>query len=259
LTTKSELKKISLGSFEGFTADTVYYTAIGYPNNVFALRFNEMRDVISSRHGIMQSDFLTICHIPDELGLYMHDQSKSHFYYYGQLLADVLKEYDVEIENTAFLSTGVQMRNLAFAVERYEELWVVCFTTAGVRHNAVRIGKDAAVGIERNGEFKGFGTICHVVVTNASFDHGALVSSIITVTEAKNVALQEMDIRSSHNPDWLATGTGTDQVIVASGFGEKCKYVQGHTVIGKMMADAVIKSTKEAVANCIRDTAGQPD
>lgn len=259
MTAEKEMKRIPVGQFDWFTAETVYYTALGYPNNVFAARFNELRDVISSRHGIVKAKLLTICHIPDELGLYMHNQSKSHFYYYGKLLENVLTEYDTKIEETAFLSTGVQMRNLAFAVEKYEELWVACFTTAGVRNNAVRIGKDSAVGLERNGEFKSFGTICHVVITNATLDHGALTSSIITVTEAKNVALQEMDIRSSHNPDWLATGTGTDQVIVASGFGEKCKYVQGHTQIGAMMANTVIRSTKEAVANCIKDTIGKID
>ncbi|XUX00051.1 MAG: adenosylcobinamide amidohydrolase [Dehalogenimonas sp.] len=255
---ENELKRVQIGSFDEFDAETVYYKALGYQNDVFTVRFPEPREVISSRHGIMQAKMLTICHIPNELGLFMHDQSKSHFYYYGQLLADVLEEFAISIEDTAFLSTGVQMRNLAYSVERYEELWVACFCTAGVKNNALRIGKDAAVGMDRNGVFKSFGTICHVVVSNASFDHGALVSSMITVTEAKNVALQEMDIRSSKHPEWLATGTGTDQIIVASGFGEKCRYVQGHQKIGEMMAKAVIRSTKEAVANSIRGVGEVP-
>jgi adenosylcobinamide amidohydrolase len=250
----NELTKQSVAQFDGLRADATYYTALNCPTNTFVASFDEPRDVISSRHGIGKARLLCIAHIPDELGLYMHDQSKDQFYYYEQLLAGVLKEYDASMKETVFLSTGVHMRNLAWAVERYEELWVACFTTAGVKNNAMRIGRDQSVGIERDGQFKRFGTICHIVATNATLPPSALVSSIITVTEAKNVALQELDIRSSRNPAALATGTGTDQVIVASGFGENSIYVQGHTKVGEMMALVVIHSTQEAIAKSINNS-----
>jgi adenosylcobinamide amidohydrolase len=243
-----------VGKFDGLRAETAYYKTLNYPTNAFSIFFDSPHQVISSRQGIKQARLLSICHITTELGRFMHDQTKDHFYYYGQLLTGVLKEYGVSINETAFLSTGVPMRNLAWAMEQYEELWAACFTTAGVRNNAVRIGRDPSVGIERSGQFERFGTICHIMVTNATLPPGALASSIITVTEAKNVALQELDVRSSHSPKLLATGTGTDQVIVASGFGEKSVYVQGHTKVGEMMAKAVIHSTKEAIANSIKDT-----
>ncbi len=243
-----------VGKFDGLRAETAYYKALDCPTNTFSVFFDSPHQVISSRHGIQKARLLCICHIPDELGLYMHDQTKDQFYYYDQLLAGVLKEYDASMKETVFLSTGVHMRNLAWAIERYEELWVACFTTAGVKNNAMRIGRDPSVGIERGGQFKRFGTICHIMVTNATLPPGALVSSIITVTEAKNVALQELDIRSSRNPELLATGTGTDQVIVASGFGEKSVYVQGHTKVGEMMAITVIRSTQEAIAKSIKNS-----
>lgn len=243
-----------IGKFDGLRAETAYYKTLDYPTNAFSVFFDHPHQVISSRQGIQQSRLLCICHITDELGKYMHDQTKDHSYYYGQLLGGVMKEYGASMKETVFLSTGVHMRNLAWAMERYEELWVICFTTAGVKNNAVRIGRDPSVGIERDGQFERFGTICHIIVTNATLPPCALVSSIITVTEAKNVALQELDIRSSHTPELLATGTGTDQVIVASGFGEKSVYVQGHTKVGEMMAKTVIRSTQEAIAKCIKDT-----
>lgn len=248
----SILKKPA-GEFDGFKAETAYYTALNCPTNAFVISFDKARRVISSRQGILESKLLCNCHITNELGLYMHDQTKDQFYYYGTILDPVLKEYGANIREAAFLSTGAQMRNLSWAMERFEELWVACFTTAGVRNNALRIGRDSSVGIERSGQFKRFGTICHILVTNATFEPGALVSSMITVTEAKNVALQELDIRSAYNGEWMATGTGTDQVILASGDGEKCVYVQGHTKIGEMMARAVINSTQEAIKKCIED------
>lgn len=253
----NSIDKRPVSKFDGFRAETAYYKALNYPTNTLVISFDEARNVISSRHGITKARLLCNCHIPDELGLYMHDQTKDQFFYYEQLLSEVLKEYHTTIKDVVFLSTGVQMRNLAWAMEQFEELWVVCFSTAGVRNNALRIGRDPAVGIERSGKFKHFGTICHIMVTNAKLDPGALVSSIITVTEAKNVALQELDIRSAYDREWIATGTGTDQVIVASGYGEKCAYVQGHTKMGEMMAKAVIDSTKKAIANCINDTSNK--
>ena len=45
----------------------------------------------------------------------------------------------------------------------------------------------------------------------------------------------------------LVTGTGTDQIIMASGYGEKCTYVGGHTKIGEMIARAVTSSTVNAI------------
>jgi adenosylcobinamide amidohydrolase len=254
---KSTYKTYPVEIFDDFRAEIAYYKALNCPTNTFFVNFTEVRPVISSRHGIKEARLLCICHIPDELGLYMHDETKSQFYYYEQLLGEVLRENTCSIDQTVFLSTGVQMRNLAWAIERYEELWVACFTTAGVKNNAVRIGRDPSIGIERNGRFERFGTICHIMVTNATLEPGALVSSIITLTEAKNVALQELNIRSSYDPEGLATGTGTDQAIVAAGFGENCVYVQGHTKMGEMMAKAVIRSTQEAINKCVNDTPKQ--
>ncbi|MDO8687689.1 MAG: adenosylcobinamide amidohydrolase, partial [Dehalococcoidales bacterium] len=86
-----------------------------------------------------------------------------------------------------------------------------------------------------------------ILFTSASLDLTALAASFITITEAKNIALQELDVRSSYNPGWQATGTGTDQIIVVSGSGERCTYVGGHTKIGELMARVVTSATICAV------------
>ena len=101
-------------------------------------------------------------------------------------------------------------------------------------------------------QFERIGTINNIVITNACLDDVAMASSFITVTEAKNVALQKLDVRSSYTPGELATGTGTDQIIMASGHGEKCTYVGGHTKIGEMIAKAVTRYT----VNAIKKSAG---
>ena len=141
------------------------------------------------------------------------------------------------------------MEDLAWKEEVFEGLWVLTFITAGVQSNAMRVGKDTASHIEREGVSKEIGTINTILFTNASLDLSALAASFITMTEAKNIALQELGVRSSYNPEWLATGTGTDQIIVVSGSDEKCTYVGGHSKIGELMAQAVTSTTMRAIKN----------
>ena len=139
------------------------------------------------------------------------------------------------------------MDHLAWQEEAFGELWVLAFVTAGVNTNAMRVGKDTASIIERDGISDKIGTINTILLTSASLDLSAMAGSFITITEAKNIALQEMDIRSSYNPDWQATGTGTDQIIVVSGRGSRCTYVGGHSKIGELMAQAVTSATISAI------------
>jgi adenosylcobinamide amidohydrolase len=139
------------------------------------------------------------------------------------------------------------MEHLGWAEEVYEELWVLAFVTAGVKTNAMRVGKDRASDIERNGQFEKLGTINIILLTNVSLNSAALAASFITITEAKAVALQELDVRSSYNPGWQATGTGTDQIVVVSGKGGRCTYVGGHAKVGELMARAVTSATINAI------------
>ena len=239
--------KKRIGNFHGAVADIVYHDALGSPSNSFVLTLPEEQNSISSRHGFKKVRALVNCHIPDAIAEYMHDQSTKWQYFYKKILKDVLEDYRLDFKDIALLSTGVSMENLAYKEKIYEDLWVVVFTTAGAKNNALRIGVDRACGIERDGKFRRIGTINNFLLTNALLDNAALVGSVITMTEAKNVALQELDIRSSFKKDLLATGTGTDQVVAVSGRGERCTYVGGHTKIGEMIARATTLSTIEAI------------
>jgi adenosylcobinamide amidohydrolase len=74
-----------------------------------------------------------------------------------------------------------------------------------------------------------------------------MARSIITITEAKTISLQDLDMRSSYNPEIQATGTGTDNIIVVSGFGPKITYVGGHAKAGEIIAKTVTSAVKEAI------------
>jgi adenosylcobinamide amidohydrolase len=63
----------------------------------------------------------------------------------------------------------------------------------------------------------------------------------------KVIALEDLDIRSSYNPQIRATGTGTDNAIIVSGEGPRIDYLGGHSKMGELVARAVTSAVKEAI------------
>lgn len=249
MTKETPLARKPIGSFHGITVDVAYHNAVGVPTDTLVITLPEKHAMLTTRHGFKETDVICNCHVPKALWDFMHDESRCWQETYGQVMKEVLDELGTTIEDIAFLSTGLNQEKVAVAEEVYDEFWVLAITTAGVKTNAMRVGVDKASGIERNGKFEKIGTINNIVLTNAILEPPAFASSFITITEAKNVALQELDIRSAYCPDLLATGTGTDQIIAVSGLDHKYTYVGGHTKLGEMMAMAVTRSTVNAIRN----------
>jgi len=237
------VKRKVLGEFHGIKGEIVYHQVWGTPANSVMLSFAEPRNVLSSRDGFRKMRAVCNCYLPESLWPLFHaapDKWQSYLY-------EIIEGVDLSPGEVTALSTGVNMDDVAWKEEVFDELWVLGFVTAGVKSNAMRVGQDCASGIERNGQFEKLGTINTILFTSASLDLTALAASFITITEAKNIALQALDVRSSYNPRWQATGTGTDQIIVVSGSGERCTYVGGHTKIGELMARVVTSATICAV------------
>jgi iron complex transport system substrate-binding protein len=73
--------------------------------------------------------------------------------------------------------------------------------------------------------------------------------AVISATEAKTAALQDLDIRSKENPRlYGATGTGTDNIVVVSGTGRIIDNAGGHSKMGELIARAVYAGVQEAIA-----------
>ncbi len=183
---------------------------------------------------------------PPELWDFVHQNWEL---YLGEIILDL----KFPLNEVAILSTGADIDDFALKVEEFEEFKVCAFVTAGVKSYAMRVGVDKAESIEREGKFEQIGTINTILLTNASLSEGAMLRSIITMTEAKVIALQDLDIRSSYTPKLQATGTGTDHVIIVSGDGPKVSYSSGHSKIGELMARAVTSATKEAILKHEKD------
>lgn len=237
------IKGKALGEFHGIKGEIVEHQVRGTSANAFILYLPEARGVLSSPQGFKKVRVVCNCYVPESLWQFLHAQPRNWKTY----LKELFNQLNLPLDKAAVLSTGVNMEDLAWAEEAFEELWALAFVTAGIQSNAMRIGKDKASSTERNGLFETIGTINIILLTSASLDSAALAASFITITEAKNIALQELDIRSSYNSDWQATGTGTDQIITVSGRGNRCTYVGGHSKIGELMAQAVTSATISAI------------
>ena len=153
----------------------------------------------------------------------------------------------IKPKRVALLFTGADMDNIAFHTERYKDLVVWVASTAGVLGNAMRAGVDKGYWLETENGWERIGTINILIFVNKKLTEGALASAIIRATEAKTAVLQELGVRSTYTPGVIATGTGTDNIIVVSGYRGKFTSAGGHTLLGYMIAKAVREAVVTAV------------
>jgi ABC-type Fe3+-hydroxamate transport system substrate-binding protein/adenosylcobinamide amidohydrolase len=144
-------------------------------------------------------------------------------------------------DDSCFLFTGADMENLGVRRAEFGDLAVHALVTAGVVSNAVRMSRDEGRYIEP-------GTINMVLMANRRLTPRAMARLVISATEAKTAALQDLDVRSTQEPArWQATGTGTDEIIVVEGRGNPIDNTGGHCKIGELAARAVHEAVTEAV------------
>lgn len=237
-----------LAEYDGIKVEVVDHNIWGVPSNLLAITFDKEKRVLNGLSGYGKYKAVCNCHIPLKLWPHMQENDVTWYEYLEESLKLVRENYDLQKGDVAALLTGVNMEEISCAEEHYDDIWIKTWVTAGCKTNALRIGKDKGCSMERNGKCCKVGTINIIITTNANLSDGAMASSFITATEAKIVALQEYDVRSSYNEEWQATGTGTDQVMIISGEVDKFEYVGGHTKLGEMMAKTITKATKGAIA-----------
>ena len=149
---------------------------------------------------------------------------------------------DRQTSTSSFLFTGADMDKLSVKKETFKEMTVYALVTAGVRGNAVRMSTDV-------GNYYEPGTINMLFLTNMRLSRRAMTRAIISATEGKSAALQDLDIRSSYNPlTAAATGTGTDNIIVVGGEGPAVDNAGGHCKMGELIARTAYAGVREAIA-----------
>jgi adenosylcobinamide hydrolase len=228
---------------ENVKAEILYHKFQNFEVNTLLVSFGEKRRILSTWDGYKEVSFVANTYQPPALS----EVTMMNYQKFEERFPAVL---GIPRSDFSFLSTLANMDNLAVCEKSYHDLIVSCLATGGVG-NALRSGVDRADWMEQDGKFvKTLGTINIILLTNANLSDGAMARAVITATEAKTAALQDMDARSSVSPENQATGTGTDNMIVVSGKepGRQIRYTGGHTKIGELIG----ASTKLAVAEAIK-------
>ncbi|MFH0960329.1 MAG: adenosylcobinamide amidohydrolase [Pseudomonadota bacterium] len=163
--------------------------------------------------------------------------------------------YDLPANRTAILETAANMNNAAIETVTFRDLEVTAICTGGVECNSMAAGDPASV-YETKGCFEVLndqdshraGTINLMLFMNQTLTMAALVDCVMTATEAKAAVLRELGIYSRYS-DSMATGTGTDQILVASRSESGLALSSGgkHTKLGELVGRVSLNALRETL------------
>ena len=230
------------------TAEKVYSDILDFRQKTLLISFAEPMTLLSSLEGWRQDVGTVGNHFfpPPSWGL-GHDQGLAG------LQQRTLEALKLQKDTTAMLFTGADIDNLAIGTARFKEMQVTALVTAGVKGNALRMGRDNGsyyelATIDTAEKDRTPGTINVILLTNTTLTKRAMTRGLISAVEAKSAALQDLDIRSSATPFVNpATGTGTDNIILVQGRGPRIDATGGHTKMGELIAQAVHVGVTEAI------------
>ncbi len=143
------------------------------------------------------------------------------------------------------LMTAASMTSFRQVTRTEQGVAVTALVTAGIS-NAKRAGEPAEWRTV-NDNAPNTGTINIIILTNAGLTPAAMVEAVITVTEAKTVALVNLGIAdpAGRKP---ATGTGTDAIAVAGGLGPpEIRYCGKHVLFGEMLGTTTIQALTQSL------------
>lgn len=141
------------------------------------------------------------------------------------------------------LITAAKLTHASITELEGDRFNLLCCTTVGTR-NAAR------AGLTRN-TFSAYkpGTINTIILIDGQMTEAAMVNAIITATEAKTAALQQLGIVERANGQ-SATGTTTDAIVIAvtqhAHWNAVHAYAGAATTIGCSIGEAVYETVHEA-------------
>lgn len=155
------------------------------------------------------------------------------------------------------LITRAEMRNAAIMTASHLDLTVTAIVTAGIDKNGGRAG-DPASYHETGGRFEPVGgTINTILIVGAALPEYTMSRALVTATEAKAAALQQLMARSIYSTG-IATGSGTDMIAVVANPGSSLPLSDAgkHSVLGELIGTTIIRATTLALK---RETGLSPE
>lgn len=168
---------------------------------------------------------------------------------YEKELAANARNLNLKPEKTTGLSTAAWMELASVKTIEFEDLNVTAIVTGGIDTNATRVC-DRASYYEKMGEYHRIkpGTINIILHINCALPAGTIARTLVTCSEAKAVAVEELMIGSKYSHG-LATGSGTDGTIVICDMDSQNMLTDAgeHAKLGEMIGDAVKAALKDAL------------
>lgn len=162
---------------------------------------------------------------------------------------DILKKTVAKLglapETVVGLMTAVDVRNVIVSEQKYQDATLSTFVTAGIGCSA-RAG-EATASKQSSCDVEKAGTINIILLIDGNLTNSCMVDVVKTATEAKTVALMELDVRSYFSGD-LASGELTDSVVVAcTKRGSLIEFAGTGTMLGELISKSVKESVKKAL------------
>lgn len=161
----------------------------------------------------------------------------------------VAADLGLDPDRASGIATAASMDNVAIKAETYRELGVTALVTGGVEVNGGRAGDPASYYQPlAKAELERPGTINIMLVIDADLPPGILARALVTATEAKTAALQELMAGSNYSSG-LATGSGTDSTIIVANPQSPLLFESAgkHSKLGELIGRAVKAAVKEAL------------
>lgn len=222
----------------------------GYWEKVLLVSFPEGRRTLSTSDGLLDAraalNHASHPQLWKTLGMrFMGQDGRGGKAYTEHVHEQTARRQHLDKSAVAHMATAADLDNLAVVTRSYGPLTVTVLATAGARSNAIRTGVDAGTYIEGK---EPAGTINIMLLTNIRLTDAAMARALITVTEGKTAALQDLNVPSTYTKTVQATGTGTDSIIVVSGTqGPQASYTGGHSRIGELIGKASYQAVIEAL------------
>ncbi|MDO9539816.1 MAG: adenosylcobinamide amidohydrolase [Methanocalculus sp.] len=163
-------------------------------------------------------------------------------------LEDVAASLSLDPAATSGLITRAEMRNAAIVSATHLDLYVTAVVTAGIDKNGGRAG-DPSSYHETGGRFEPVGgTINTILIIGADLPEYAMTRAVMTATEAKVAALQQLMARSIYSSG-IATGSGTDMIAIVTNPGSPhhLSDTGKHSKLGELIGITVIRATIAAL------------
>lgn len=167
---------------------------------------------------------------------------------YSEHMVILARELGLNPDHSCGLTTAADMDHVSIKYETYGDTTVTAVVTAGIDENGGRVGDPAFFHESEHESHPISGTINMMLFVDANLSESTLVRALITCTEAKTAALQELIAPSCYSSG-IATGSGTDGVIIVSNADSKVNltWAGKHAKLGELIGSTVMSAVKEAL------------